>query len=136
MTQELAKTQLTIRSYHDYDYSIDPDGVLREDAGRPLVVDAYWSDLRIDRENVPNNYKAYGVRGEDIDGSFVTSIARMVTVNHIADVLVDVQYSDELDAMLDNDGGESILESYAFTDDYGMPVSNRTFLKSYRLAED
>lgn len=132
MTRTLTSTKLTIRSYEDYsDYDLTE---LKKDAPEALVINAYWSDLRLDRDDLPEGFKAYGINGTDEDGEFYEGIAPFVLVNHIADVLVRDEDAKKLDVLLKKNADSLYVADTEYNDHEGIEVPNKIFNKSYGLA--
>ena len=72
-----------------------------EEAGR---VEAMWSSLRLNGQDVPDGWHRYAVRGGD-DGWEPCSIEPFVWVNHTADIITPVDLElDKHDRMLTSDG--------------------------------
>ena len=68
-----------------------------EEAGR---VEAMWSSLRLNGQDVPDGWHRYAVRGGD-DGWEPCSIEPFVLVNHTADIITPVDLElDKHDRML------------------------------------
>lgn len=77
-----------------------------EDGGS---VEGYWSDLRLDRLNMPAGWHLYSVRGGD-DGWEPATIEHGVLVNHTADILT----REDLDRRLDANDGWLPIKDWGF----------------------
>lgn len=86
-----------------------------EDGGS---VEGYWSDLRLDRLNLPAGWRAYSVRGGD-DGWEPATIEHNVLVNHTADIVT----REDLDGRLEAGGGWLSIKDWGFDGEPGLNMT-------------
>lgn len=122
--QDYTQVELTIRPYSDYD-----GDSLKPDAGEPIVITGYWSDLRLNRANIPSEWLVYGIRDEEEQ----TSIARFILVNHLADVILPADQTEALEELLERDH-EAIVTDYWFTDGKSLTLPNSSLSPRYDIA--